>query len=153
MKRVKRNQEEPVETSSMPQTKSVVQQLLELSAALTVGISLLFISLNLSATYIYENNQNLFDLTNQTGTTNLNSGDDQLSAAFTIDNAFTFYGTSYDSARMATNGCLHFGLGTGNTDHRVNLLPQILQIQQMLVKEGHAVEYHGGTKTKVWGDY
>ena len=26
-------------------------------------------------------------------------------------------------------------------------------ICQMLVKEGHAVEYHGGTKTKVWGDY
>ena len=26
-------------------------------------------------------------------------------------------------------------------------------ICQILVKEGHAVEYHGGTKTKVWGDY
>ena len=26
-------------------------------------------------------------------------------------------------------------------------------ICQMLIKEGHAVEYHGGTKTKVWGDY
>jgi len=31
---------------------------------------------------------------------------------------------------------IHVGLGTGNTDHRVNLLSQILQIQQMLVKEG-----------------
>tara|TARA_R110002012_G_scaffold81295_3_gene205734 strand:+ start:417 stop:2660 length:2244 start_codon:yes stop_codon:yes gene_type:complete len=101
----------------MPQTKSVAQQLLELSAALTIGIGLLFVSLNLSATYIYENNQNLFDLTNQTGTTNLNSGDDQLSAAFNLDDSFTFYGTSYDSARMATNGCLHFGLGTGNINY------------------------------------
>ena len=117
MKRVKRNQEEPVETSSMLQTKSVAQQLLELSAALTVGISLLFISLNLFATYIYEGNQSLIDLTNQTGTTNLNSGDDQLSAAFNLDNSFTFYGTAYDSARMATNGCLHFGLGTGNINY------------------------------------
>ena len=26
-------------------------------------------------------------------------------------------------------------------------------ICKMLVDEGHAVEYHGGTKTKVWGDY
>jgi|TARA_E500000318_G_C3473627_1_gene177509 micrococcal nuclease len=26
-------------------------------------------------------------------------------------------------------------------------------ICQMLIDEGHAVEYHGGTKTKVWGDY
>ncbi len=26
-------------------------------------------------------------------------------------------------------------------------------ICQMLIKEGHAVEYHGGKKTKVWGDY
>ena len=26
-------------------------------------------------------------------------------------------------------------------------------ICQILIKEGHAVEYHGGKKTKVWGDY
>lgn len=26
-------------------------------------------------------------------------------------------------------------------------------ICEILIKEGHAVEYHGGTKTKVWGDY
>ena len=26
-------------------------------------------------------------------------------------------------------------------------------ICQMLIDEGHAVEYNGGTKTKVWGDY
>ncbi len=26
-------------------------------------------------------------------------------------------------------------------------------INELLIKEGHAVEYHGGTKTKVWGDY
>ena len=117
MKRVKRNQEEPVETSSMPQTKSDLRQVLELLAALTVGITLLVVSLKVTASYIYESNQNLFDLTNQTGTTNLNSGDDQLSAAFNLDNSFTFYGNNYDSARMATNGCLHFGLGTGNINY------------------------------------
>ena len=79
--------------------------------------SLCLLSSFLSASYIYESNQNLFDLTNQTGTTNLNSGDDQLSAAFNLDNSFTFYGNNYDSARMATNGCLHFGLGTGNINY------------------------------------
>ena len=26
-------------------------------------------------------------------------------------------------------------------------------ICQILIKEGHAVEYHGGKKIKVWGDY
>ena len=117
MEKEKRNQEEPVETSSMPQTKSDLRQVLELLAALTVGITLLVVSLKVTASYIYENDQNLFDLTNQTGTTNLNSGDDQLSAAFNLDNSFTFYGTAYDSARMATNGCLHFGLGTGNVNY------------------------------------
>ena len=117
MEKEKRNQEEPVETSSMPQTKSDLRQVLELLAALTVGITLLVVSLKVTASYIYEDNQNLFDLTNQTGTTNLNSGDDQLSAAFNLDNSFTFYGNTYDSARMATNGCLHFGLGTGNINY------------------------------------
>jgi len=117
MEKEKRNQEELVETSSIHQTKSDLRQVLELLAALTVGITLLVVSLKVTASYIYENNQNLFDLTNQTGTTNLNSGDDQLSAAFNLDNSFTFYGTAYDSARMATNGCLHFGLGTGNINY------------------------------------
>ena len=27
------------------------------------------------------------------------------------------------------------------------------EICQILIKEGHAVEYHGGKKSKVWGDY
>ena len=79
--------------------------------------SLLCFSTLVSSTYIYEGNQSLIDLTTQTGTTNLNAGDDQLSAAFNLDNSFTFYGTAYDSARMATNGCLHFGLGTGNVNY------------------------------------
>ena len=81
-------------------------------------VSCLLLACNfLQADYIYENNQDLFDLTNQTGTTNFNVGDDQLSGAFNLDNTFTFYGNDYDSARMATNGCLHFGLGTGNVNY------------------------------------
>ena len=77
-------------------------------------ICLLLLSANITAQYIYESNQALFDLTNQSNTTNLNSGDDQLSAAFNLDFTFQLYDNSYTSARMATNGCLHFGLGTGN---------------------------------------
>jgi hypothetical protein len=81
--------------------------------------SVCLLSSLLSASYIYESNQSLFDLTNQTGTTNLNSGDDSLSAAFNLDLdfTFTFYENDFTSARMATNGCLHFGLGTGNVNY------------------------------------
>ena len=35
-------------------------------------------------------------------------GDDQVSSAFNLDFTFTFYGEDFTSARMATNGCLHF---------------------------------------------
>ena len=80
-------------------------------------VSCLLLFNNLQANYIYESNQSLIDLTNQTNTTNLNSGDDSLSPAFNLDFTFTFYENDYTSARMATNGCLHFGLGTGSIDY------------------------------------
>lgn len=80
-------------------------------------VSCLLLFNNLQANYIYESNQSLIDLTNQTNTTNLNSGDDSLSPAFDLDFTFTFYENDYTSARMATNGCLHFGLGTGNVNY------------------------------------
>ena len=66
------------------------------------------LSLNVSSTYIYEANQSLIDLTNQSGTTILNAGDDQVSAAFNLGFTFDFYGQAFTQARMATNGCLHF---------------------------------------------
>ena len=80
-------------------------------------VSCLLLFNNLQANYIYESGQSLIDLTNQTNTTNLNSGDDSLSPAFNLDFTFTFYENDYTSARMATNGCLHFGLGTGNINY------------------------------------
>ena len=58
--------------------------------------------------FIYENNQPLIDLRNESLVTNLNSGDDQTSAMFTIGFNFNFYGQTFTQARMATNGCLHF---------------------------------------------
>jgi len=66
------------------------------------------LSLNVFGQYIYEGNQSLIDLTNQSGTTNLNSGDDQVSNAFNLGFNFDFYNQTFSSARMATNGCLHF---------------------------------------------
>ena len=75
------------------------------------------LSLNVFSQYIYEGNQSLIDLTNESNTTNLNSGDDQLSSAFNLDFTFNFYDKQFTSARMATNGCLHFGLGTGNISY------------------------------------
>ena len=75
------------------------------------------LSLNVFSQYIYEGNQSLVDLTNESNTTSLNSGDDQLSSAFNLDFTFDFYGESFTSARMATNGCLHFGLGTGSINY------------------------------------
>ena len=110
---VKRNQDEPVKKNLETVDANVW---CFVSSLILTG--LFFLGVNkLQADYIYEANQNLFDLTNQTGTTNLNVGDDQLSAAFNLDNSFSFYGNAYDSARMATNGCLHFGLGTGNVNY------------------------------------
>jgi len=69
---------------------------------------LLLLTCNLSAQYTYEANQALIDLTNQTDTTSLNSGDDQVSSAFNLGFTFDFYGQAFTQGRMATNGCLHF---------------------------------------------
>ena len=72
-------------------------------------ICCLLLTSNLSATYIYEANQSLYDLqTNSSGSTGLGSNDDRVSSAFNIGFTFDFYGQSFTQARMATNGCLHF---------------------------------------------
>jgi len=72
----------------------------------TIVVCLL--SLNVLSQYIYEANQPLIDLTGESGTTNLNSADDQVSSAFNLGFTFDFYGESFTQGRMATNGCLHF---------------------------------------------
>ena len=76
------------------------------------AVSLAFVLFipTLNAGYIYEANQSLIDLkTNYIATSNnMAVGDDSVSAAFNLDFTFTFYGEDFTSARMATNGCLHF---------------------------------------------
>ena len=78
------------------------------TASLFLSIIFSLSANNLKAAYIYEANQSLIDLTGQSGTTNLNSGDDQVSSAFNLGFTFDFYGESFTQGRMATNGCLHF---------------------------------------------
>ena len=90
------------------------------------SVALLLFASSVNANYIYEANQSLFDLTSQTGTTNMAVGDDQVSAAFNLDFTFTFYGEDFTTARMATNGCLHFGsTGSYCNDYTPDPLPEI----------------------------
>tara|TARA_Y100000310_G_scaffold65364_1_gene60850 strand:+ start:452 stop:3133 length:2682 start_codon:yes stop_codon:yes gene_type:complete len=77
---------------------------------IALGFLLGLISPEIQADYIYEANQDLYDLTNHSGTTNLAVGDDLVSAQFNFGFDFTYYDNTFTFARMATNGCLHFGL-------------------------------------------
>tara|TARA_R110000796_G_scaffold250148_1_gene378760 strand:+ start:1330 stop:2307 length:978 start_codon:yes stop_codon:yes gene_type:complete len=70
--------------------------------------SFLFVSTFVNATYVYEANQNLIDLTGLDNTTSLAVGDDQVSNAFNLGFTFDYYGQAFTQARVATNGCLHF---------------------------------------------
>ena len=89
--------------------------------------SLLLFGSVLGATYVYEDNQDLYDLRNYSGTTNLNVGDDQVSAKFNFGFDFTYYDNTFTFARMATNGCLHFGLNsTGYNDYCGDYTPDPL---------------------------
>tara|TARA_R110000803_G_scaffold66288_1_gene127689 strand:- start:9 stop:2231 length:2223 start_codon:yes stop_codon:yes gene_type:complete len=85
-----------------------------------------FFSFNVLSEYTYEANQSLIDLTNQSGTTNLNASDDGVSSAFNLGFTFDFYGQSFTQARIATNGCLHFKTsGAYCNDYTPDLLPEV----------------------------
>jgi len=64
--------------------------------------------------YIYEANQPLYHLQNNAndfqGELAYEIADDGISPAIDFSFNFNFYGNTFDSARIATNGCLHFGL-------------------------------------------
>ena len=59
-------------------------------------------------TFIYEGGQNLIDLYNMSGTTNLNSNDDSWSGQVNLGFTFDRWGYSWDKAKMSTNGCVNF---------------------------------------------
>ena len=87
---------------------------------LCYAVACLF-SLNALGQYIYEGSQDLYQLQKNAGNFEgelaYEVGDDQLSTTINIPFNFTFYGQTFNSARMATNGCVHFGLGTGNINY------------------------------------
>ena len=76
-------------------------------------ICCLLLTSNLSAQYIYESGQDLYHL--QTNANNFEGelayevADDGISPTIDLSFNFTFYGSTFSQARMATNGCLHFG--------------------------------------------
>ena len=70
-------------------------------------------SFNVLGQYTYEANQDLYDLNananNFNGELAYEVSDDGISPAIDLSFNFTFYGSTFSQARMATNGCLHFG--------------------------------------------
>ena len=93
-----------------------------------VSLFVILFGPTLNATYVYEANQSLIDLkTNYIATSyNMNAGDDAVSSVFNLDFTFTFYGQDFTSARMATNGCLHFKTtGAYCNDYTPDPLPEI----------------------------
>ncbi len=76
-------------------------------------ICCLLLTSNLSAQYVYENNQDLYDLNananNFEGELAYSVSDDGISPTIDLSFNFSFYGSTFSQARMATNGCLHFG--------------------------------------------
>ena len=94
---------------------------------IAIAILLIFFSSSAQGTYVYEADQDLYDLRNYSGTTNLNVGDDSVSAKFNFGFDFIYYDNTFTFARMATNGCLHLGLNsTGYNDYCGDYTPDPL---------------------------
>ena len=79
---------------------------------LCYAVACLF-SVDVLSQYTYESGQDLYHL--QTNANNFEGelayevSDDGISPAIDLSFNFTFYGSTFTQARMATNGCLHFG--------------------------------------------
>ena len=78
--------------------------------------------------YIYEGSQDLIDLYNMSGTTNLNSSDDAWSGQVNLGFTFDRWGYNWTQARMSTNGCVNFvGRSDGkNSSNCQDYTPQAL---------------------------
>ena len=73
--------------------------------------------------YLFEGGASLIDLYSMPGTTNLNAGDDAVSA-WSPDFGFDFdiFGQTYRKAKMSTNGCVNF-TGLNCQDYTPQPLP------------------------------
>ena len=92
----------------MSEPKTKLTELLIIGAVVGITALVLLLSFKTEASYTYEANQALIDLTNTTGTTSLAASDDGVSNAFALGFTFDYYGQEFTQARVATNGCLHF---------------------------------------------
>ena len=81
-----------------------------------------------SGVYIYEGGQDLVDIYDATGTTNLNSGDDNWSNQVSLGMEWDRWGQTWSHARMSTNGCVNFTSGSagGSSSNCQDYTPQSL---------------------------
>jgi len=81
-----------------------------------------------SSVYVYEGGQDLIDLYSMSGTTNLNSGDDQWSSQVSLGMEWSRWGQTWGHARMSTNGCVNLrgGSSGGNSSNCNDYTPQSL---------------------------
>ena len=97
---------------------------LKTKVKLLAALALAF-SLNANAWTIGTNN--LLDLRNLSGTSQYNISDDGKSAAVSLGFNFDFYGVTYNSGTISTNGCFRFQPIIAMITH-----PILCQIQPIL---------------------
>jgi len=81
-----------------------------------------------SGIYVYEDGQDLIDLYNMSGTTNLNSSDDSWSNEVNLGMEWDRWGQTFSHARMSTNGCVNLTSGSagGTSSNCQDYTPQSL---------------------------
>ena len=81
-----------------------------------------------SGIYVYEDDKDLIDLYNMSGTTWLNASDDQWSSQVSLGMEWDRWGQTWSHARMSTNGCVNLRSGSlgGNSANCQDYTPQSL---------------------------